>query len=137
MIKITIPGELVDLNSYIKIERGNKFHAGKIKKSETDRVIKEIWIQRIKEIPKEMYPVHITYVWHTKDLRKDTDNTGFSKKFLNDGLVKAGVIENDSRKFIGGFEDIFFIDSIKPRVEMYIVALSTRNPQYKLHEKVV
>jgi hypothetical protein len=32
----------------------------------------------------------------------------------------AGIIENDSQKFISGFKDLFFIDPKNPRVEVVI-----------------
>ena len=66
------------------------------------------------------YPVEIVYRWYSRDNRKDIDNVAFAKKFINDGLVKAGVIQNDSRKFIKGFKDEFYIDKENPRVEVQI-----------------
>ncbi len=120
MIKqiLIIKGELTDLNSYIKALNSH-YHAGnKIKQLETARVAAEALNQKILKVTS--YPVHITYTWYSKDQRMDTDNVAFAKKFINDGLVLAKVLENDSRKFIGGFSDLFLIDKEKPRVEVMI-----------------
>ena len=66
------------------------------------------------------YPVIIKYKWYSPNSRKDVDNIAFAKKFINDGLVIAGILENDSRKFVAGFTDEFFIDKINPRTEIEI-----------------
>jgi len=119
MTKLTIKGELTDLNTYIKALNGNRWSGNSIKQSETERVAYEARIARLQPVAK--YPVRIAYKWYCKDQRKDTDNVAFAKKFVNDGLVIAGVLENDSRKFVCGFSDEFFIDKSYPRVEIEIV----------------
>ena len=114
----TIHDELTDLNAYIDAERTNRFVASKIKKRETERVA---WEAKAAKLPKiTEYPVHITYTWYTKDLRKDVDNVAFAKKFIHDGLVEAGVLEGDSRKHVAGFTDRFLVDKKRPRVEVEI-----------------
>lgn len=116
MFKITIPGELTDLNTFIGAINRNRFLGNKIKQEETDRVT---WLVKTKRA-KLKYPVFITFLWYSKDQRKDIDNVSFSKKFILDGLVRGGILENDSRKFISGFRDDFFIDKENPRVEIEI-----------------
>lgn len=120
VMKLTIKGELTDLNEYIKSLNANRWSGNSVKQTETDRVCYEAKLARIGEVPEDWYPVRITYRWFSKDKRKDTDNVAFSKKFINDGLVTAGVLENDSRKFVAGFSDEFFIDKLNPRVEIEI-----------------
>ncbi len=115
---LTIKGELTDLNTYIKALNGNRWSGNDVKQTETERVAYEARLARLEPI--EKYPVRITYRWYSPDQRKDVDNVAFSKKFINDGLVVAGILENDSRKFIAGFTDEFFIDKHSPRVEVQI-----------------
>lgn len=115
---LTIKGELTDLNTYIKGINGNRFTGNDIKQTETERVAYECRLARLQ--PVQAYPVRIAYRWYSPDQRKDVDNVAFAKKFINDGLVQAGVLENDSRKFITGFSDEFFIDKKNPRVEVQI-----------------
>ncbi len=114
-MRLTIKGELCDLNTFIRYNRSNKFTGAKIKKEETERVYYECRGKRVNE-----YPVHIEFNWYSKNERKDIDNVAFSKKFVLDGLVLAKVIENDSRKFVVSFTDKFFIDKNNPRVEIEI-----------------
>lgn len=117
---LTIHGELTDLNAYIKALNSSRWGGNTIKQVETDRVCKEAKKQKIMKVDAAKYPLIIAYTWFCKDMRKDTDNVAFAKKFINDGLVAAGVIENDSRKFVRGFTDSFEIDKTNPRVEVKI-----------------
>lgn len=121
-MKLTIQGELTDLNTFINALKRNKFVGQKIKNDETDRVAWEVAIQKAKPITK--YPVLIHYKWYSKNARKDTDNVAFAKKFIKDGLVRAEILEDDSRKFVAGFSDRFYIDKENPRVEFEIESLA-------------
>jgi len=95
---IIIPGEFTTLNQYIDKERGNRFAAAKIKKDETERAM---YAMRGCEAAR-IYPVRIMFSWYTADLRTDTDNISFAQKFILDAMVKAGILENDSRRFVIG-----------------------------------
>ena len=117
-MKIILPGEYTDLNSFLKKMSYNRFAGGAVKKSETERVFWECKSQKIKPIKE--YPVNIHFIWVCKNERKDVDNVRFAAKFILDGLVMAKVIDNDSRKFICGLSDEFPIDKINPRVEILI-----------------
>lgn len=116
MTHLTIPGELTDLNAFIKATNSHFYAGNKVKRGETERVVRAV--QGGERV--EQYPVIIRYSWYSKNARKDIDNVAFAKKFINDGLVEAGVLENDSRRFVAGFSDLFFIDKENPRVEVLI-----------------
>lgn len=116
---LIIEGELTDFNRYLNANRSNRFSGAKIKKTEDARVFFACKNQRIK--PVEVYPVFISFRWYSKSAKIDVDNVAFSKKFILDGMVKAGVLVNDSRQYIAGFEDIFYIDKKVPRVEVYTI----------------
>lgn len=114
---IVIPGELCDLNTYIKAERGHRILAAKIKSEETQRV----WAHAYgKKVPKDMqYPIIVEAVWFVKDEKKDQDNITFAKKFILDGMKQAGMIPDDSRKFVRVWRDIdVLVDKQYPRVEV-------------------
>ena len=116
MQKIIIQGELCDLNTYINTTRANKFASAKIKKEQTNYVwgcCKEQGAKPIKD-----YPIMISFKWFVKNKRKDPDNVCFQKKWIMDGLVLAGVIENDTMEFIEGFQDSFEVDKENPRIEI-------------------
>lgn len=118
MTKLIIKGELTDLNKYIFAERSNRFVGASIKKKNTELVEQEILIQRLKPITE---PVSIHITWYVKNGRKDPDNVAFAKKFILDGLVKMGVLQNDTMKEIKSFQDTFIVDKENPRIECSII----------------
>lgn len=121
MRHLTIPGELCDLNTYVQAERSSRFAGAKIKEAETHRCVLEARVARMEAFPECQYPVRVEFTWYTKDLRKDTDNVSFAKKFILDGLVKAGILEDDRRKYVKLTTDIaFHVDKNNPRVEVSI-----------------
>ena len=115
---ITIHGEMMDMNTFQNKTRTNKFIGAKIKKEETERVYWECKQQKVSPVTE--YPVHISFIWYVKNNKKDPDNISFAKKFCLDGLVEAGVLQGDGRKFINGFTDEFET-SDNPRVEIIII----------------
>ncbi len=117
-MKLTIDREMCDLNTFIKALNAH-YHAGNnIKQQETDYVYLMALKQKIKPITQ--YPVVVNFEWYCANERKDIDNVAFAKKFILDGLVRAGVLVNDSRRYVIGFTDRFLIDKEQPRVEITI-----------------
>jgi len=114
-IKYTIDKPLLSLNEYIKIERGNRYAAANIKKSETRYC--EVCAKNSLQ-PIEAYPVDVLIEWHTS-FRKDPDNVAFGIKFILDGLVKSGIIVNDGSKQIRNIHHTF----VKDKNEHCIVEL--------------
>lgn len=119
MVKIVIPGELTDLNEYIRQERGNKYAGANTKRTETDYVCWTVK-QRYKPIRSDKR-VRVLFTWFCKNQRKDPDNIAFAKKFILDGLVTAGILEGDGWKYIKGLSDDFEVDKEFPRIEVEII----------------
>jgi len=118
MVKIIIPGELTDLNEYIRQERGNKYVAAKTKLRETDYVA---LIANNHKVEPVIGRVKVHFTWFCKNMMKDPDNIAFAKKYILDGLVVAGILQGDGWKHIGGFSDGFEVDKENPRVEIEIL----------------
>lgn len=76
-------------NDYIRVERGSKYKANNIKQEE-----KAYIGFTVRERYTGTYPVTLTLRPHYQHKRGDLDN--FRMKGLIDGLVSAGVIENDN-----------------------------------------
>ncbi len=118
--KIVIPGELPDLNTIIaesKRGRGKWQPYNEIKQEHTNIVA---WIAK-SGIKKQLKKIDLTITWICKNRRKDKDNiSGGGTKFILDGLVAAGVIENDGWKQIGDIYHKFKVDKHNPRVEVEI-----------------
>ena len=119
----TIEDELTDLNTYINAERSNRFLAAKIKREETNRCA--FYARKAQLEPITEYPIYIRYTWVIPDRRKDLDNIAFAKKWVQDGLVQAGIIENDGQKQIAGFVDDFKINKDNPCVIVELSSIST------------
>lgn len=114
---LVIQGELTDLNTYVRIERSNKYAAAQIKEDETYRVANECVVSKLRKMQKIK---HMTIYWFAKDERKDTDNIEFAKKFIMDGLVACGILPGDGRKFTGATTHYHYVDKEKPRVEVIL-----------------
>ncbi|MBT9656923.1 hypothetical protein [Lactiplantibacillus plantarum] len=97
MSKVVIKGELPSLNEYIKAERANRYAAAKLKKRYT--ALCSVYARASRNSGVE-------FSWP------------FAKKFVLDGFMKAGLLGNDNRKHITGFQDEFAVDKRNPRVEI-------------------
>ena len=120
MIKFTISGRLPSLNDYINVCRHNKYKAAAFKKRIDTQIISEIRKQRI---GKAKTPAYIEFLWVEKDRRRDLDNIYSGKKYRLDALQTAGVIPNDSQKYVMGLVDMIAFDKANPRVEVTICSV--------------
>ena len=61
-------------------------------------------------------PVIIRYRWYEPNNRRDLDNiSSFGRKVIQDALVQTKVL-----RYITGFQDAFFVDKERPRIEVEI-----------------
>lgn len=124
-MKIIIPGELPTLNKYVDKERANKYGGATLKRKATSlcavycRVAKN---QGLRIVGK----VDINLHWYVKNRRQDKDNIRFAIKFIQDGMMAAGLIENDGWQQIGDYHDTFSVDKENPRVEIEFRKHETR-----------
>ncbi|MDI6617877.1 MAG: hypothetical protein QME45_04255 [Clostridiales bacterium] len=116
--RITIPGVLPGLNEYINAERKNKYMAAAVKKK-IERDIMLIAKAQLKNTTINK-PVTMEYTWIVPDRRRDKDNIAFAKKFIQDALVKTGILRDDGWNEITGFTDKFKVDRENPSVEINI-----------------
>lgn len=114
-MKLIIPGELPSLNEYIRAERSLRYAASEMKRDATQRVAWEVQAQGLGPVGGA---VHVHYHWFLPNRRKDLDNVRFAAKFINDGLVMAGVLPDDSMHYIRGLSDAFDVDREQPRIEV-------------------
>lgn len=117
MIKqtFTIDGRMPSLNDYIR-SMNKHFMAGNVmKQTETDRAA---WAAKAAKLRTCERPVIVHFRWVEKDHKRDLDNIAFAKKFILDGLVRAGIIKNDTQTYIAGFSDTFAFDGRNPRIEV-------------------
>ena len=116
-MNVVIKGQLATLNDHDNANRNNKFGGAKLKKEQTELVA---WQAKKHSLIKN--PVTIAFHWHYSS-KHDFDNIRFATKYILDGLVKAGVLVNDSQKHVLGFEGDYFI-KVPKGSEKVIVELS-------------
>jgi Holliday junction resolvase RusA-like endonuclease len=100
--KIKIVGKMPSLNEYIEACRRNAHCGARLKSNVEAGIIPQL--AKLKKIEK---PVHITFIWHEINKRRDKDNVAAAKKFILDALQKAGKLINDNNDYIAGFTDRF------------------------------
>lgn len=101
----TIPHKLDGLNKLIYLNRSNKYLAAKHKKYVQGDII-----YCIGNIPPIEKPVEIHFLWVEPDKRRDLDNIYSAKKYILDALVTAGVLKNDTQRYVVRLEDYILID---------------------------
>ena len=104
-MQVRIDFRFTELNKYISAERGNKYAAAIIKEDETN-------VARLAfkdEKPAQGLPLELKFIWYCKDQRRNPDNIAFAKKFIIDGMVAAGFIQNDGWKQIASLRDEFHV----------------------------
>lgn len=122
MKRLLIEGELTALNEFINAERRNRYIAAKIKKDETG-YCQDVAEKSDLKLQETDFPCALIITWYVKNKRKDADNIAFAKKFILDGLVEAGVLPNDNRKYVQGFMDIVKEDKEHQRIEITFVPI--------------
>lgn len=97
----TIKAKLPSLNDVISANRTNKYVGAKFK-SEIEEVIgwaikQAIVTGKLKPVRK---PCTIHIEWHEATKKRDVDNIQSSTKFVLDAMVKNGILQNDSRRYV-------------------------------------
>ena len=118
---IIIPGELPDLNQIIAESKSHWGNYSSLKKANTQLVA-----FCIKQATKRKYKkIDLDITWYCKNKRKDKDNImAGGLKMILDGLVVAGVIQNDGWAHIGSINNHFEVDKNNPRVEIKITEVA-------------
>jgi len=117
-MKFEIPGRLPGLNEIIDAAKQGKG------KYQPYAMMKEHYTTMIGWLAKKLpnfEKVALIITWYEPDRRRDPDNIMAGQKFILDALVHAGVIPNDSQKYVRGIVHRFKVDRKNPRVEVEIV----------------
>ena len=119
VIEYRLPG----LNEYTQENRTHAQEGAKVKR-ETENIITTFIMiaKRRGTLKPTPAPVRVNIEWHESTRKRDPDNIVFAKKFILDALVKCGIIQNDTQKYIRGFrEEIINDTSDFVRVELEAV----------------
>lgn len=116
MARLIIPGRLPGLNEYITAERSKKYAGAKMRKDAEKRI--ELAAKAQLRGVRFKGPVIMHYTWVESNRKRDKDNIAFAKKFVQDALVRVGVLENDGWHHVENFSDSFSVDKKNPRVKI-------------------
>lgn len=117
-MKLVIAGKLPGLNDYIDACRANRYAGAEMKRSIQETILWEI-ISQLNG--KQFAAVTVVFHWYEPNKKRDKDNIAFAKKFILDALQAAGTLAGDGWGQVLGFADKFYIDKLKPRVEVEII----------------
>ena len=109
-----IPGRFVSLNEFYRMDR---FEQWRTKQEHDERVA---WCAKAAKLMPCRRRILYHVLWVEPNRKRDLDNVAFAKKFIQDGLVKAGIIGNDTYHEIAGFSDDFAYDPKNPRIVVTI-----------------
>ena len=117
--RVIIPGRFPSLNEFIEANRTHKQKGNKMKQ-ESQNLISLYLAQQHHKL--HIYgPVELHYSYYEPNKKRDLDNvSGYFHKVFQDSLVNCGVLINDSRHYITGFTDKFYVDNLNPRIEVVI-----------------
>lgn len=117
MIQIfEITGRLAGANELIGGINTNRYRGASIKKKETARCAEAALILR-----PIIEPVGFSITWFEPNRRRDIDNVAFGTKFILDGLMEAGKLPNDGRKWVKSITHYFpDPDPKNPRIAVAI-----------------
>ena len=90
---LEIPGRLPGLNEYTDANRRSPYEGAKLKVHAQDQILLAIRKQ-LKGV-RITQPVWLEYHWIEPSRRRDKDNISSAAKYVQDALVKAGVLHND------------------------------------------
>lgn len=117
IIRFEIPGTLPSMNEIITATKKHRLRYSDMKRKYTQLVMKSC-----EGLPSvESANFHIT--WYCENRKKDKDNIISGQKFIFDGLVDGGILENDGWKQVGDINHSFAIDKDNPRVVVEIQLL--------------
>lgn len=114
-MKLTVHGEFPTLNEIIKVAKSHPMAYANQKKDYTAQTM---------IYTRNKYKIEglndYTFVWYRKNKRADPDNVQVGTKYIFDGLIKGGCLENDGWKQINSITHKFKVDKKNPRVEVFI-----------------
>jgi Holliday junction resolvase RusA-like endonuclease len=116
-MKFEIPGQLPGTNEIIDAakQKARRYKAYAVMKDQYTELV--AWLAR--KLP-HYNKINLIITWYEPDNRRDPDNIMGGQKFIFDGLVRAGTIPNDTRKYIGDISHKIRTDKANPRVEVEI-----------------
>jgi Holliday junction resolvase RusA-like endonuclease len=115
----TVPYRLPGMNEYTRANRTGPYTGASMKKLAEEIIYYAIREAQIQPVTR---PVLLASEWTEPGGRRDGDNIAAGQKFVQDALVSAGVLTDDSLKYVKGFNHVFR-DGKKHGVQVTIVEI--------------
>lgn len=96
---LEIPFRLPSLNEVNAANRQNRFAGARLKRQMDEALSLVIKAAHLKPVQK---PCIVHMMFEEPNKRRDVDNVESAKKFILDALVKSGVLQNDTPKYVLG-----------------------------------
>ena len=119
---------LPTLNEMIRTARGNKFAAAAQKKKYTDLVAMEIMVQTVRP---HFEAISLDITWIETKKKRDPDNCFMGVKYLLDGIVAAGIIDDDDRDHVASITNRIAISDSRGVV---VKVTSVPKPLYTMND---
>lgn len=119
MSEFIIYGRLDGPNEYTSANRSNRYKGSQMKLKNESIVIEAIKRYQLNKIKK--YPIKLKITWYEKNKRRDVDNITFATKFIQDALVKQGILIDDGQKYINKISHDVQVDKEYPRIEVELI----------------
>lgn len=117
---LVIRGRLDGLNEHDAKNRACRYRGASSKKDQTHLVEEAARITKLKPMKS---PVRVHIEWYEgikpdgkRFVPRDKDNIRHGAKYILDGLVKAGILEDDGFRHIESLSDEYMIDVQNPRI---------------------
>lgn len=117
------------LNEQINTARASKGYSASAK---------DKWTKTLANIFKKLSPIEIREpvwietVFYLKNFSRDADNTDAARKYIYDGLVLAGILENDSLRYIKSPSLCWYEPSDVDSFAMYIYTKDSWEERFNL-----
>lgn len=119
-MKLVIEGRLPSLNEHLNATNRNRFAGAKMK---SDTEAKIGWFIKAQLHRKIKGKYRVDFSWYEPNKRRDIDNIIFAHKYILDALVRNGIVEDDSQKYLTQISDRVLIDQENPRIEVLITSV--------------
>lgn len=107
------------LNQYIAANNRNRYASNAMKQTHTNKVMLLAKSAKFELVKGQRYDVACH--WYKPNNRTDHDNISFGIKFLLDGIVKAGILKDDSPKFINSIHHHFELDRTRDYISCSVM----------------
>lgn len=118
--KMVVAHQLPRLNEEIELckKHWSKYHEHK---KQYTNMVHYIALEQLKGV-KMPKGAAFASCWYMPNKKQDPDNTYFGNKYLFDGLVSAGVLQDDRFEDVeGGLLSLPILDRKNPRLELYLI----------------